>query len=289
VTNNESNQIEIGNLCSEVITLKNKALEKDKILPSLVERLKFSEVRLSSLSEAEQMMKELEEKQLKNVKRIADLEYVLSIQVKLHRSEVQELEKKLDEVTENFNVEQTKRGISDMEQLWVQKNSEKLHKDKEECYKVATECCHNLKNSFAKVGAFSSEQNFIRGDPNRIIRWISGKAEAFEEILSDRGDFCAFAGTHGAVLVLEKVGYEHANAVVHPGSSILANNIKNPSAEAAALSGKFYSKIWLKGGREIADEAIRKNEKESHDALEGAGETEEAAERARLIGTSMVT
>jgi hypothetical protein len=37
----------------------------------------------------------------------------------------------------------------------------------------------------------------------------------------------------------------------------------------------------MKGGREIADEAIRKNEKESHDAQE------EAAERARLIGTSI--
>jgi hypothetical protein len=48
------------------------------------------------------------------VKRITDLEYALSIQVGLHRSEVQGLEKKLDEVTENFNVEQTKREISDM-------------------------------------------------------------------------------------------------------------------------------------------------------------------------------
>jgi hypothetical protein len=35
--------------------------------------------------------------------------------VELHRSEVQGLEKKLDEVTENFNVEQTKREISDLE------------------------------------------------------------------------------------------------------------------------------------------------------------------------------
>jgi hypothetical protein len=32
------------------------------------------------------------------------------------------------------------------------------------------------------------------------------------------------------------------------------------------MGGKFYSDIWLKGGREIADEAIKKNEKESHDA-----------------------
>jgi hypothetical protein len=32
------------------------------------------------------------------------------------------------------------------------------------------ECCNNLKNVFAKVGAFSLEQNFIRGDPDGVIR-----------------------------------------------------------------------------------------------------------------------
>jgi hypothetical protein len=32
------------------------------------------------------------------------------------------------------------------------------------------------------------------------------------------------------------------------------------------LGGKFYSDVWMKGGREMTDEAIRKNEKESHDA-----------------------
>ena len=61
--------------------------------------------------------------------------------------------------------------------------------------------------------------------------------------------------------VLEKVGCEHAMAVVQPGFSLSANDIKDPSAEATALGGKIYSKVWLKGGQEIADEAIRKNEK----------------------------
>jgi hypothetical protein len=93
-------------------------------LLSLLERLKSSETRLSSISEADQKIKEFEKKQETNVKRIVDLEYALSIQVDLHISEVQGLEKKLDEVTKNFNVEQTKREIYDMEQLRVQKNVE---------------------------------------------------------------------------------------------------------------------------------------------------------------------
>jgi hypothetical protein len=82
-----------GNLRSKVITLRNEALEKDKILISLVERLKSSEARPSSLSKEEQKIKEFEKKQNKDAKRIADLEYALSIQVGLHRSKVQGLEK----------------------------------------------------------------------------------------------------------------------------------------------------------------------------------------------------
>jgi hypothetical protein len=77
-------------------------------------------------------MKGLEERQLKDAKCIADLEYALSTQVELHRTEVQKLEKKLAELTENFNVEQTKCEISDLERLRVQKNVEELHQAKEE-------------------------------------------------------------------------------------------------------------------------------------------------------------
>jgi hypothetical protein len=49
------------------------------------------------------------------------------------------------------------------------------------------ECVRKLKTSFARVGAYSSEENFIRGDPEGVIDWISGEVESFEEILRDRG------------------------------------------------------------------------------------------------------
>jgi hypothetical protein len=78
------------------------------------------------------------------------------------------------------------------------------------------ECCNKLKSSFAKVGAFSIEQNFICGDPDGVTRWIGGEAEAFEKILNDRGDFCAFPGTRETMSLLEKVGCKHAKAIVQP-------------------------------------------------------------------------
>jgi predicted RNase H-like nuclease (RuvC/YqgF family) len=93
----ESCQIALGNLRSEVITLRNEALAKDNILLSLVERLKSSEAKLSA-------------------------------QAQVHKAEVQELEKKLAEATKNFNVELTKREISNIERARVQKNVEELRK-----------------------------------------------------------------------------------------------------------------------------------------------------------------
>jgi hypothetical protein len=58
--------------------------------------------------------------------------------------------------------------------------------------------------------------------------------------------------------ILEKASCEHAKAVVQPGFVFSADDNKDPSAEASTLGGRFYSEVWMKGDREIADEAIRK-------------------------------
>jgi hypothetical protein len=173
--------------------------------------------------------------------------------------------------------------------LRFHKNIDELCQAKEECYNIAMQCCNKLKSTFAKVGAFSIEQDFIHGDPDGVIRWIEGEAEAFDEILSDRGDFCACIGARGVVSLLEKAGCEHENALIQQEFSVTASDVKDPSAEAIALSGKFYSEVWLNGGREIADEAIRHNEEDSHTALEEMRKVEEVAEHERLIGMFVMT
>jgi hypothetical protein len=93
-------------------------------LLSLAERLKYSEAKLSAQAEA-------------------------------HKVEVQELEKKVAEETENFNVELTKHEICEIERSRAQRNVYELHAAKEKCYDVAMECAKNLKNNFSKVRAFS--------------------------------------------------------------------------------------------------------------------------------------
>jgi hypothetical protein len=119
----------------------------------------------------------------------------------------------------------------------------------------------NLKNNFAKVGAYSSEDNFIRGDPKGIIEWISGEAKDFEEILSDRGDICPFSGARGIAAILEKAGCNHVKATAQAEAAFSIEDTKYPSVEATLVGGKFYSDVWVNGGRELANEIIKKIEK----------------------------
>jgi hypothetical protein len=100
---------------------------------------------LDRLFEVNQKISKFEKEKEANAKHIADLEYALSVQVGLHKSEVAGLEKRLDEVTKNFNVEQSKREISDTERYRVQKNVEELCKVKEEYYAIAMQCSDKLK------------------------------------------------------------------------------------------------------------------------------------------------
>jgi hypothetical protein len=96
-----------------------------------------------------------------------------------------------------------------------------------------------IKASFANVGTYSNEDNFIRGDPEGVIEWISGEAEAFEEILSDRGDVCTFFGARGISAILEKAGCDHIKTMAQGEAAFSVDDTKDPSAEASLMGGKF--------------------------------------------------
>jgi hypothetical protein len=98
------------------------------------------------------------------------------------------------------------------------------------------------------MGAYSSEENFIRGDPEGVIDWISGEAKAFEEIISDRGDICAFAGARGVAAILEKAGCDHVKATAQTEAAFSTDDTKDPSVEATLVGGKFYSDVSVNSG-----------------------------------------
>jgi hypothetical protein len=177
--------IALNNLRSEVIELRNEGLEKDKILNSLVNKIKEDEATSKAQAEAQ-------------------------------KCEIEDLRKQLAEAKLKCNVATAERDASDYWKNYWEKTVVEIRASKEKCFEKSIECVKKIKTSFANVGAYSSEDNFIRGDPEGPIEWISSEAEAFEEILSDRGDVCAFSGARGIAAILEKSGCEHVKTLAQP-------------------------------------------------------------------------
>jgi hypothetical protein len=249
----ESCTVALSNLRSEVIRLRNEAMEKDKILLSLVDKAKEDEAKFNTQFEA-------------------------------YKAEVEDLRKKLAEANENCVVAKARQKISEWWKTKLEKNIEELRESKEICFEKSLDCVNKLKTSFSKVGAYSSKENFIWGDPKGFIEWISGEAEAFEEILSNRGDICAFFGARGIAAILEKAGCDYVKATAQAEAAFSIDDTKDPSAEVTLVGGKFYSDVWANDGRELANKIIKKNEKDTHDVREEARWAEEAVERERRIG-----
>jgi hypothetical protein len=116
------------------------------------------------------------------------------------------------------------------------------------------------------------------------MEWISNEAEAFEEILNSRRDICAFSSARGIATVLEKKGCEHVKSLAQSEATLSSEDIKDPSAEASMIGGKFFTDIWDNGGREMAQEIIQKNEKGIHDARKVAAAAEKSTEPEGQIG-----
>jgi hypothetical protein len=202
----------LNNLRSEVIELRNKSIEKDKILISLVNKIKEDEV--NSKAQAE-----------------------------VQKNEIEEIRKQLAEAKEKCAVEEANRKASEYWKNYFEKTVEELRASKERCFEKSLGCMKKIKASFANVGAYSNEDNFIRGDPEGVIEWISGEAEAFEEILSDHGDVCAFSGARGVSAILEKAGCNDVKTLAQAEDVLSVDDTKDPSAEASFLGRKFFTDI----------------------------------------------
>jgi predicted RNase H-like nuclease (RuvC/YqgF family) len=114
--------IALSNHRLEVIELRNEGREKDKILISLVSKMKEDEAKYNAQAEAQ-------------------------------KAEVEELRKKLTEANENYAVAKASKEISEWTQARLEKNIEELRESKERCFEKSLDCVKKLNNSFAKVGA----------------------------------------------------------------------------------------------------------------------------------------
>jgi hypothetical protein len=120
----------LNNLRSEVIELRNEDLEKDKILISLVKKVKEDEVGFKA-------------------------------QAEIQRNEIEDLQKQLAEAKEKCALAEANREISDYWKNHLEKTVEELRASKERCFEKSLGCVEKIKASFANVGAYSNEDNFI--------------------------------------------------------------------------------------------------------------------------------
>jgi hypothetical protein len=228
-------------------------LEKDKVLLTLVDKVKGDEANFKAQSE-------------------------------IQRNEIENLQKQLAEAKLKCAIAEADRDASEYWKIYFEKIVAELRSSKERCFEKSVECVKKIKTSFANVGTYSSEDNFIRGDPEGVIEWISSEAEAFEEILSDRGGICAFSGARGIATILDKAGCQHIKTLAQAEAAFSIDDTKDPSAEASLIGGNFFTDIWENGGRGMAHEIMKKSEKDIHDAREATKAAEKAAKLERRIG-----
>jgi hypothetical protein len=218
------------------------------------------------------------------VDKVKEDEANFKAQTETQRNEIEDLRKQLVEANLKCSVAEADRDASEYWKNHLEKIVAELHSSKERCYEKSVECARKIKTSFVNVGAYSSEDNFVQGDPEGPIEWISSEAESYEEILSDRGDVCAFSSARGIAAILEKSGCEHIKTLAQAEAAFSVEVTKDPSAEASLIGGKFFTDIWENGGRGMTHEIIKKTEKDIHDTREAAKEVERAAELKRRIG-----
>jgi hypothetical protein len=115
----ESGTIALGNLRSKVIKLRNEALEKDKILLSLMDKVKENEAKFNAQSEA-------------------------------YKAEVEDLWKKLAETNENFEVAKASREISEWSNTRLEKNIEELRESKERCFEKSLDCVKKIESQLCQ-------------------------------------------------------------------------------------------------------------------------------------------
>jgi Ribonuclease G/E len=109
----ESCTIALNNLRSEVIELRNEGLEKDKILISLVNKIKEDEAQYKA-------------------------------QVEAQKAEVEDLRRQLAEANERCALAQANQEISEYWKNKLGKNVEELRESKERCFEKSLDCVKKL-------------------------------------------------------------------------------------------------------------------------------------------------
>jgi hypothetical protein len=105
----------LNNLRSEVMELRNEGLEKDKILISLVNKVKEDEANYKTQAEAQKI-------------------------------EIEDLRRQLAEAKEKCALAQANQEISEYWKNYLEKNVEECRESKERCFEKSLDCVKEIEN-----------------------------------------------------------------------------------------------------------------------------------------------
>jgi hypothetical protein len=95
------------------------------------------------------------------VDKVKEDEAKFKTQSEAQKIEIEDLQKQLAEAKEKCAVAEAKRGISENWTNHLEKNVEEHRTSKERCFEKSMDCVKKIKTTFANVGTYSSEENFI--------------------------------------------------------------------------------------------------------------------------------
>lgn len=85
----------------------------------------------------------------------------------------------------------------------------------------------------------------MRGDASGAMKWIEGKVQAFNEVLTGRDDFYTCVGARGTISLFEKAGCEHVKTIIQLEFKLSIDDIRQPSVKVVELGRRFYINIHL--------------------------------------------
>ena len=103
------------------------------------------------------------------INKVKEDEASYKAQAEAQKSEIEDLRKQLAKAKENCALAESNLEIREYWKNHLDKNVEELRTSKERCFEKSLDCVKKIKASFTKVGAYSAEENFIRGDPKALL------------------------------------------------------------------------------------------------------------------------
>jgi hypothetical protein len=91
------------------------------------------------------------------------------------------------------------------------------------------------------------------------LKRIVEEVDAFKDVMSTQGDFCAMVASHGTTSILEITGCTHVKTLGKVNFGISIDEMTPPTRDYLNVAIRFITLLWRKGEKEIVEAKSRKH------------------------------